>query len=429
MIKLELSRKSEKDSERGKSESGESDWENIVKEKKRNIERLKKKREKMKERKMECSLSVNGMGKGWEKNLSMEVNLGKESMFNIYKGKQRYSSKPMGKGKQMMRSFQGNFLEKEGEKRMIYNEEGSKKVVNIPIKIAKTSNLQRKIMQKTGKKKLLRKMDKEVSKLSKFNKTQPIVRIEGNGSQRGYTSNMNNFGNKGYVSIYSTNLKKINSLKQIPSKKTEGSKPKIHQIPNQKQSLRKIKLGDVKRPKIRYFHTQKYYPKKQKMFKSPKKKINMESMLKYDKSPYEFNTQLDIKQSDSFTPLSYMVLEKKSKNVGNRKIKSKMKRKKKSGKFKSIKPKKVFVPESFLENGSSKQSNKFVKMFFKENNPRKVKIEIKNPKKMKTITIGKPKKIKGGRKFLKSKEFRPFDFKNQKKTSIFYKEYEKNRNK
>lgn len=80
-------------------EKCDSEWEQLMKEKKRNIERIRKKREKFKERdpmKNQLSLGINYRSEEpWKKNLGDEMKEGKKSILNIYDSKlsQRIKSK------------------------------------------------------------------------------------------------------------------------------------------------------------------------------------------------------------------------------------------------------------------------------------------------------------------------------------------------
>jgi hypothetical protein len=416
----------------------------------------------------------------------MEINMNNEknSTFNIYKEQQRYSSKPQTKlkKKQILRSFQGNFLNKKlkpedeitKNKKMIYylstesnnpiQDESNliktqkqfinKKPIKVPKQItSKKIHLKNKNFQKHGRKLIYHKMKNKKNHLQKsmFNQTQPIqlkqnLNLTHDDHPNQYTSNINNAQSRGYISIYSTqksNKNRVNSLKQICSNKNMKKTLLLQNPPKvkAKASLRTIKLGEPGKPSFTHFHTTKYLPAKKKMFKSSQKKHNLpvkSLLIKQSESPYQFNTQYDLSPSESFNPSNYLNLKiNQQMNKNKRKFKSKLRKKNKKNimKVRSTKPKKVFVPQSFLNNSPNTFKNKqLINMFFKENQPRKLKIHIHDKHAESSLTIGKPKKIqnlskKVNRKIHKAKQFRPFDFKNQKKTSIFYKEHEQNRNK
>ena len=465
-IKLELSKRgSETGSMRpsqGEGNSVESEWRSMLDEKKKNIERIRKKRSKLGKagEKQDFSLNLSKMKKqNWNNNLSMEINFKNKNdeTFNIYRkdkpevlrradaqGSQQQTSRSRGDKKKKEMIYR---LKKDNSEYRTSRNNSSEHVVESRFSVQdpkRVSNDMRESVRRRskgqsqrGKKLIFYKLKGKMEQYNdpKFHKTQPaLTRVRKSRkkiAERQFASNLNNRGPKEYISIYS-NQAQASSLRQIPtnqlktSKLWEKGREHARGQLKSKQSLKQIKLAHAAKPKGSLTRPEKSGKKKQ-FFATLKNKTKplRSALFPEGSSPYQFGLDKKMMDTGTFNPLNYIPLNQNT--ISDKHIHKKQRilqnKPRKSRKIKAKKIKKVFIPESLLESVSNQNNQNF---FYKENRPKKVNHKKQAKRKHVSLNKGDTKSngnslMRGSHKVIETRTPKPVDLKTRKKTSLFYK--------
>jgi hypothetical protein len=453
--------------------SMESDWENLLKEKKKSIANIKNKIDQIRKSEDNCKKF------SWNPTLSNEVNMYNQTnpMFNLYRNDDQLRIHELYKDALPKESRDQDHVHQKSTPNhtvfnKIYNTNDSKNRPSsfttktkksfhssffdskkVSPKTKKTAILTKKIplpknkMSKKGKKMIYRKVKGKLTYQNNmsYNKTQPLQSAPYNHPTREllktrYTFNTNS-KSRHYMSMNNNDLgnknKKKHLLKKNPNKylkssfitkKLGNNKKKM----NPKYSLKNIIVNNNANQKISFgLNSKKIKKEHSNWFKTPKVKTQgtQLSLLPDDISPYNLNKEGGTSERNSFNPSNYISLKspKYSPVPLNPFLKT---QKYKKPRHKSSKPKKVFIPQSLLRDPLNEiDSQNLTKYYIKQPiKPKTMKNKdfIKNTN---NLTVGNPKKISKKPKLIKkmikkNKNPNQFDFKNLKKTSLFYKQHE-----
>ena len=488
-IRNELSRQSSELGSRGGSRqegSTESDWEHLLLEKKRNIEKIRNKREQIKKNSSPKSVEPNKFS--WNPNLSRELNFNNKAkpMVNLYESVKKIDLKNIclkdtikskvedpsegqhssPNNRTYNRIYHTNSRKKLTPQNQSQHKNSSftKKQISIgksnrktPGKIRNASNQEQTKNSKRARKMIYHKLKGKLTHHDNisFNNTQPVssgrhMPISQEHVRNRYTFNMNKTRPRQEVSINS-NFESVNG--ENPNWSFKGSSKKYikSSFISKKLAQKNAKLRPKYSPKNLTLHAPSNHhldcnnqkTKIGKWFHTPKVKNMKRDVFdgNPDASPYQLNQTREESVRNSFNPSNYISLKSpkyspiafdSSQYISNR---SQQAKKPKYPKYKSAKPKKVYIPQRLLRNPLNELNKQnYTKYFLKEpGKKRNTKNTLKHIN-LTSLTVGGPKKIVnnhkyGNRKLRKNNHVPHLDLQNKKKTSLFYKQHEQKKKK